>query len=193
MTLTIDILFILFGLIALIIAIFDFLFYRIPNVFVLGIIGLFILLAALGFLGTSGWESLKQTLMISGAFLLFGLLFYALKWMGAGDVKFMFASILWTSYVGLTFVFLFITSFIGGIIALICYFFPGYIDGIRLKGVDIIKERFKSNTFIMNYANQPFIFLESENRSGVRIPYGVAISSGVLFVVYNVLAGHGIQ
>lgn len=193
MPLYMELFFPILALIAIISAAFDFLFYRIPNVFMGILLIIFCLFSFIGLMEEGGWNDLKISLLVSGVSLIIGLLFYAMKWMGAGDVKFLFVSILWSSYVSLTFILLFVTSIVGGVIAAICYFFPGYIDGLRLKIVDRIKPFFEDNAFVMGYINQPFVYMATEDQQKVRIPYGVAIACGVLFIVYSVLAGQGIK
>ena len=188
-----SILFILFGILSIIIALFDFLFYRIPNVFVAAVSALFFILASFGILGENGWIQLQGALLVATMTFLIGLLFYLFKWMGAGDVKFLAATSLWTSYVGMNFIFLIITSLVGGIIAGICYFFPGYIDGMRLKTIEFLKGHFQNNSFFMGYVDKPFLFVENESRRKVRIPYGIAITSGSMFVILSILIGQGIR
>lgn len=181
------------GVFSLIIALFDFLFYRIPNVFVFITILLFVILGCLGLADVNGWNRLEISLITAALTFGFGILFYMCKWMAAGDVKFIGSSSLWASYVGMFFDFLFIVTLVGGIIAVISYFFPGYIDGMRLKMIDFFKRFLKNNEFFMGYASKPFIFMESENRRKIRIPYGVAITIGIIFVIYGVLTGQGIK
>ncbi len=188
-----DILYLILGGISIITALFDFLFYRIPNVFVFIIIVLFIILGCLGLVDPNGWSRLETSLVTATLTFGVGMLFYICKLMGAGDVKFIAAASLWASYAGMFFGFLFVASLIGGIIAGTCYFSPGYIDGIRIKMIEIFKRILRGNAFFMGYANQPFIFMESENRRKIRIPYGIAITSGIVFVIYSVLIGQGIK
>lgn len=193
MAVYIDVIYLCFGFVSIIIALFDFLFYRIPNVLVALNIILFLILASLGLIGENGGFNLQGALLVGALTFVIGLLCYFFKWMGAGDVKFIAVSSLFSSYVGMNFVFLFITSLVGGFIAGICYFSPGYMDGIRIKLIEVLKKTFQNNSFFMGYANQPFLFVENENRRKVRIPYGVAIMSGSAFVIYNVLTGQGIR
>lgn len=188
-----DILFTLIQIVCITIALFDFLFYRIPNVLVATIIVLFFLLASLGLLGENGWIHLQGALLVASTTFIVGLLFYFFKWMGAGDIKFLATTTLWTSYVGMNFIFLITTSLVGGIIAGICYFYPGYVDGLRLRTIEFLRGYLQNNSFFMSYVNQPFLFVENESRHKVRIPYGVAICSGSVFVFFSILMGQGIK
>jgi prepilin peptidase CpaA len=181
--------FTLFSIVALVIAFFDFLFYRIPNVLVAFGGLLFLGFISLGALSGFDWGSLKDSLIIGGLTFLAGLIFYLLKWMGAGDVKFMTLTSLWSAYVGSYFAFLMMMSLAGGGIAVLCYFFPGPIDRTRLKVVEVSKNLLKGSGFFMKYANDPFIHMETGERRNIKVPYGIAIFCGAIFVNYVLLKG----
>jgi prepilin peptidase CpaA len=73
-------------------AVIDLLSYRIPNELVLALLALFVIVAAVNW-GDVPWLShLASGVLVFGA----GLFFYAIRQMGAGDVKLLAATALWS-------------------------------------------------------------------------------------------------
>ena len=73
-------------------AVIDLLSYRIPNWLVLGLLALFVTVAALN------WSEVPWLSHLAAAILLFGagILLYAVRQMGAGDVKLLAVAALWS-------------------------------------------------------------------------------------------------
>ncbi len=177
--------YIAFGICALIIGIFDFLFYRIPNLFVLVLIGLFLGLSLT--LGDSKFfiaASITGTIALLSCYLL-----YVFGWLGAGDVKFIFAASLWASQVNSLIFFLSI-SLAGGILALIYINFSAYIDQARLFLISFLGKHFNKSQFFRRYSEAPFIYATAVPTKETKIPYGIAVAMGCLLVTYLTLFGH---
>lgn len=177
--------YIAFGICAITIGIFDFLFYRIPNVLVLVLIGLFLGMSlALG--NNKFFIAAGITGMIT---LICCYLFYIFGWLGAGDVKFIFAASLWASHSNILIFFLSI-SLAGGILALIYINFSAYIDQARLFLISFLGKHFNKNSFFRRYSEAPFIYATAVLARETKVPYGVAVAMGCLLVTYLTLCGH---
>ncbi len=177
--------YITFGICAVIIGIFDFLFYRIPNLFVLVLIGLF-----LGMSLALGNDKFFLVAGITGIITLISCyLFYIFGWLGAGDVKFIFAASLWASHVN-SLIFFVSVSLAGGILALIYINFSAYIDQARLFLISFLGKHLKNNQFFRHYSEAPFIYATTVPARETKIPYGVAVAMGCLLITYLTLFGH---
>lgn len=162
-------------------ALSDFMFYRIPNALIITILGGVGLKLFLEYPHTDYYF----TALIFLITLLSGYLLYAFKVMGAGDAKFLSASILWLTPQDVP-SYLVIVSIAGGILSICYIFWHRRIDSLRLNLIKNLKE---SSLF-----NQPWMFGTSLQIpftpagsdtawSKTLIPYGVSIFTGSLILV----------
>lgn len=174
-----------FGVLAFVTALWDFLFYRIPNLFILTMLGLFIVMAICGQVPFS----LPSTFLISGLFLVTSFIFYLLGWCGAGDAKFLFVSSLWAgpSY---SLMFLLGVSLIGGILAIFYLLCAPYLDTIRHTFLVLLNSYLSRISFFQRYAAHPFVYAYAKNLRDIKIPYGIAVAGGDFVLIYSHLTGH---
>lgn len=173
-----------FGICALIAGIFDFLFYRIPNLFVIILIGLFFTM-----LLVSGYDKFSLfSFVIAITTLAVCFIFYICGWLGAGDVKFISAATLWAVNINALAFFLSI-SLAGGILALIYIIFSVYIDQTRLILIAFLGRVFKNSQFFKRYSEEPFIYATTFPKKKTKIPYGVAVTFGCFLVTYLAIFG----
>jgi len=134
---------------------FDATTYRIPNWLVASLLVLYPLAVYFGH-GAVHWkEGLVALAVVFGL----GYLIFALKWMGAGDIKFITACALWVGLRHLT-DFIFVMALIGGLFAVIVW-------ALR-----------KALPYIPHKSNPPRILKDNE-----PIPYGIAIALAFLFMM----------
>ncbi|MGI4851959.1 MAG: A24 family peptidase [Janthinobacterium lividum] len=165
-------------------AVCDILFYRIPN-FAIGLIflGSFVKLGL-----QYSTLDLHLTGMIFITTLLAGYLLYVLKLMGAGDAKFLSASILWIepSHVPS---YLVLVALSGGVLALIFIVGHDQIDYARLKIIDFLKKKYSTPETTQGFKGYPHLPFENVRRTTwlkTLVPYGVAIFAGNLMSTYHI-------
>lgn len=173
-----------FGICALLAGVFDFLFYRIPNLFVITIIGLFFTML----LVTDHSKFSLFPFAVGGITLAICFVFYACGWLGAGDVKFIVATSLWATNINLLAFFLSI-SLAGGLLALIYITFSVYIDHTRLYFIAFFSKIFQKNKFFKRYSDEPFVYATTFSKKEMKVPYGVAVTAGCLLVTYLAILG----
>ena len=167
-----------FVVLSLLGALCDFLFYRIPNFVVLGILVGGILKLFLQH-STTDFHLIGLIFIV---ILLTGYLLYAFNFMGAGDAKFLSASILWIAPQDLYSYFA-LVALAGGGLALICLFGHKPIDFIRMKVFFALKEKLsisETSRGIKNYFHLPFVDMRETTWTKTLIPYGIAIFVGNL-------------
>ena len=172
-------------------AISDILFYRIPNFIVALIFTGSLIIIALQH-ATIDFHLVGLIFIIT---ILTGYLLYAFKLMGAGDAKFLSASILWIvpehvpSYLALV-------AFSGGIIALIFVVAHHQIDYVRLKVIPFLKHKFptpETSQGFKGYTHLPFVHVRNGTWSKTLVPYGLAIFVGNLISTYFYLTQWGFK
>lgn len=149
-------------------AIFDFLYRRIPNWLVLSgfIAGVFLRVT------TGGWTGLGEAAAGFGFAFAVYLIFYALRAMGAGDVKLMAAVGAISGPVNWFSIFI-LTSIIGGVLALLLLLVRGGLDR-ALKNVFIIVRELAQGR--APHRLEPA--LDVGSRSAVTLPHGITIALG---------------
>jgi prepilin peptidase CpaA len=153
-------------------AIVDYLTFKIPNKFVLVLLGMFAIRAFLMPL-----PELTDHLIIGGATLLVGFVAYAVKVIGAGDAKLLAVCMLWVSPAHIS-TLLLATAFSGAFIAFAYLCFDKQISQMRQSGVERILAYPWGQFFLKGKMTVPHL---GKDRMGKGlIPYGVAISVGVL-------------
>lgn len=148
-----------FLILCIVIACWDFLFYKIPNSLLLGLLGVAVLHKLAGPMDA---HALMWSFGVAVIVLLVGYALFAFKFLGAGDGKYMaVAALFFPASKVLTF--LILMSFAGAILALIYKFASPHVNvfkkliGEQLpKGYEVVEE------------------------TGKTIPYGVAISAGII-------------
>lgn len=173
-----SVLYSIFIILSLLAALTDFLFYKIPNIFVLGMIILAIPLLVF----MLPLNQVYMTLMISAAMLAIGFGFSLLGWIGAGDAKLLTASTLWVAHIGMV-DFILIMALSGAVLALIYLGFSFHIDRVRMKIIALLKEKPLSKIpLLKGYAAEPFIPAVGISYMQTKIPYGIAIAAASIII-----------
>lgn len=173
---------IIYAMIHIGIAIYDFSFYRIPNV----LLGALFMLYVLCIPFTMGMSSILISFGIFAIVLGISFVLFSLKYFGAGDAKYLAVASLWMGGGQGVFQFLLIVAVIGGTIALIYLLLKDHIA------------RFSDFVWaFIQRGETKYPFLQTvwvgsgggaergrrENISSKAIPYGVAIASGALIMM----------
>lgn len=107
------------------------------------------------------------------------LYFLSIKdFIGGGDVKLAPVLILFLGYKE-SYDFFFITSLIGGIIAVLYILFTKYINILRNLFFRIFSNKLCS--FLLNSFDNKFFYIEYKGIFKIEIPYGIALCLGALF------------
>jgi Flp pilus assembly protein protease CpaA len=182
-----------FGIILLIISINDFLFFRIEDEYLIALIILYIASCITGISG----ENFYNGLMTASITFIITLIMNHCGLIGGGDVKMLFPIILLSENNLLTFL---IGISIGGAVLSIIYIILGrQIFFLRRKIVSYLcffkkkKNKFKFLNVILlslNRIDKRIVALKQYTFSAVRqeIPYGIAISCGGFYVIFENLA-----
>ena len=193
----------IFSIVLLIIALNDFLFFRIEDENILFLIGLYVIS---WLFGVSGNNLLMSFFSASVAFAL-AFVMNQFNWIGGGDVKFLFPLVLFAENNLLDFIV--VTSFSGLILAIIYILAGGKIFQIRVKILKKLRPLRKNqnknrllNIVLLSLNRIEESKLIREKIGGLKrktfswksllkqeIPYGIALSCGGLWVVLeNLLA-----
>lgn len=175
---------ILYITINVLIGVYDFTFYRIPNLFLAMLLVLYAFYAPL-YLGI---EAILSSLAVFAIVLFFSFLLFAFKFIGAGDAKYLGVTSLWMGLEGVLTFFL-IFSLIGGGLAILYLLFRDHLarfsDWVWIQ-VQKLENRF---SFFQSVWLASGIGSEKGKRVNISsrmIPYGIAIASGaILIMLYN--------
>ncbi|MBN9343251.1 MAG: hypothetical protein BGO76_03595 [Caedibacter sp. 38-128] len=174
--------YIIFSLLACCAALFDFLFYRIPNI-------ICILIALVFFMGSIifyPFEKIIEALLFSAGTLGISFLLYAVRVLGAGDAKLLAVCALWAGSTNFL-LFIFVTSICGGLLGIFYISFADQIDKIRLK-INLFLTKILQDGFMWafykRYEDLPFKSNRSIGSKKLILPYGIAICGGCLTVTY---------
>lgn len=174
--------YIIFCLLACCAAVFDFLFYRIPNI-------LCILIAVFFFMGSAIFypiEKIIESIFFSAGAFSIGFLLYAGRILGAGDAKFLAGCALWGA--GPNFIiFIFAIGMWGLLLSILYTAFSKQLDKIRLKINIFLTKSLQDSflwTFYERYQGLPFKEVRSGKNKKVILPYGIAICGGCLILTY---------
>ena len=180
-----------FFVLSLIAALTDFLFYKIPNILII------MILCGTGikiFLEHSSVD-FYLTGLIFMTTLLSGYLLYAFKIMGAGDAKFLSASVLWIAPQEVI-DYLILVAVSGGILAACYIFWSSKIDLWRSKLIECFQKTpsFSKCGIIGKYLHTTFVPANAHNMwSKILIPYGISIFTGNLIFIYFYFTQRGFQ
>jgi prepilin peptidase CpaA len=174
----VSILYSIYIILSLLAAFFDFLFYKIPNILVIGLLifAFPLLLTALS------WDQVCLTLMASSIvlFLCFG--FSMMGWIGAGDAKLLTVSTLWLASKDV-FSFIGLMALLGGGLAIIYVVLSPFIDHLRLRIISFLNPILKKSTLGSVYIQEPFVFATAESYRHIKVPYGIAIATAAIFII----------
>jgi prepilin peptidase CpaA len=154
----------------------DLIYRRIANWLIVALLLLWLLSSGwLAWHGMLTWSAIGSSLLAAALVLILGYVLFAMRWMGAGDVKLMAVLCLWLGQQA--FAFLMITSLIGGVLAL----------GMPLLRViePPLALAFARLTELLGLTSWPRPMALQEH-AVPGIPYGIAIALGAAFVMHTV-------
>ncbi len=171
-----------FVLINVIIAIYDFSFYRIPNIFLGALLVIYGLYAPF-YLSP---DELLMSLVIFGVVLIVAFGLFSLQYMGAGDAKYLAVVSIWFGFAKV-FQLILLIAVAGGVLAVICLVLQPYI----LRGSDLMWTLFQKGETRFPFLQYVWIGSgsgpEREKRENIpprMIPYGVAIATGSILMMF---------
>lgn len=172
----------LFIIINIIIAVYDFTFFRIPNVLLLVLIGLFVVYASLEM---DFREFLENGFLFLGALVVCYFLF-AFHIIGGGDAKYIPVIVLWMGW-HQALVFIVLMTVLGGGLAVAYLIFSSYLEMCAIKLFKLIQrgeEKYPvlKNIWVFSGAGA----LQDKEYKIKKIPYGVAISLSAIWLIINV-------
>jgi Flp pilus assembly protein protease CpaA len=171
----------LFVLMHVLIGLYDFSFYRIPNVFLGALLVLYAFYATLYL----DFNTILYSLVIFVVIFALGFALYALKAIGAGDAKYIAVASLWFGLHGIV-PLLFLTSVVGGGLAIVYLIFRDPVG----RASDWTWSKIQKAE--MSYPKLQSIWVgsgtgpEREKRENIDsrvIPYGVAIATGSIIML----------
>lgn len=175
----------LFIFINALVAIYDFSFYRIPNILLIALLVLFGLTAPF----TMGLNELINSFITLGVVFLVCIVLFLTKIFGAGDAKYFSVVALWMGYPGI-FPFVIITSLAGGALALlylIAQLHFGRLSDLMWTFIQKLEERLPFLELVwIGSGTGP----EKGKREDIKpktIPYGVAIATGAIVMTFFTL------
>jgi prepilin peptidase CpaA len=173
----VSIILILVIVIGLVAALYDFMFYKIPNILVL----LLCMLAIpyLVFFAPSGTVIL--TLGISFALLTIGFVCNYFGWMGAGDAKLLSAASLWIAPHHIPAMIL-VMALLGGFLALVFITLSPAIDTLRTKLITGTRPIMSRVPILTDYYNADFVPAYAQEKLKTPIPYGIAIALSLAYI-----------
>jgi len=164
------------------IAIYDFSFYRIPNV----LLGALFMLYVLCIPFAMETDAILISFGVFLAVLAAGLGLYALKYFGAGDAKYLAVASLWIGGGQEIIQFIFIVTMMGGVLAVLYLLFKEHMA--RLSNViwNFIQKGETKYPLLQSVWVGSGSGAERGNRENISskvVPYGVAIASGALIMM----------
>ncbi|MET0268741.1 MAG: prepilin peptidase [Duganella sp.] len=155
----------------------DLLYRRIANRLVLALLFLWALhmiwMVRVGY-GESAWDDTAPGLLAATLVLVLGYLLFAMRWVGAGDVKLMAVLCLWLG--DQSFAFLIITSLCGGMLALALPL---------LRSMEMVLALLVVRLQNMLPGGPWALPMALREQSPHGIPYGLAIAAGAGFALYS--------
>lgn len=184
---TMELFYIAFGVIGLLIAMSDFLTYRIPNTLVAVFLILFIAHALI-------FQN-AHALVIPGIFfvgiLVFGFILFRFRLIGAGDAKLLAVTISWTIYMRDALTFILMVSVIGAILGIFYLKYGFFFENLRKKYVVFLQQVLKKiNLDGIIREPEAIVSQSNSNKKRQMMPYGVAIGLGCLILIIMKLAHH---
>lgn len=171
----------LYILIHLLIGIYDFSFYRIPNSF----LGALLVLYGISAPFYIGAETILTSGLVFVIILLLAIGLYALKLIGGGDAKYLAVATLWVGAHG-ALDFIFFVALIGGILAIIYLFLRnpiGHVSDSVWSWIQKREERWPMLRYVWKGSGTGSEMGKRENVSSAMIPYGMAIATAAILMI----------
>ncbi len=170
----------------LLIGVYDFSFYRIPNLL------LAVLLILYGFYAPLyiGFDGILTALLVFATVLIIGLALFASKIIGGGDAKYLALISLWAGFPGVVQV-MFLIAVVGGLMAIVYLLLSNYV--VRMsdwawKQIQQVESYCPSFQYMWLGSGEGPERGKRENISTRVVPYGVAIATGAIIMT---LLHHG--
>lgn len=174
-----SLLLILVIMIGLVAALYDFMFYKIPNSLVLALF----VLAIPHLVFHMPLSTIALTLGIALTLLILGFICNKFGWMGAGDVKLLSVAVLWIDPQHVPALILVMALF-GGFLAVVFLSIPTLIDNIRLVVIQATRPMMNKTPILARYYEADFIPAHVPEKMKTPIPYGVAIALALVYVSF---------
>lgn len=172
----------LFVITALIAAVYDFLYYKIPNIWV-GVLFAIFVTEALIFSPFSHWilpETILMPLAILLSVIIVGYVLFRFGLMGAGDVKLLAVISAWAYSRNSLINYWIIVSVIGGVLGFMYLQFVEIINSVRIRLSILLNGLLRWPVLSEKEASNN---ISSLGKSKTIIPYGVAISCGAVVLI----------
>lgn len=164
------------------IALYDFAFYRIPNVFVLALLALFVLTAPFAISGAQFMYSLA----VFGAVIVLGFALFQFGVIGGGDAKYLAVAAMWVGHEHFI-LFLMVLSLVGGGMALVYLKFQTVVSHSALAVSKIVTHLEKTHVGLQKVwllSGAGYVDKARPLYEATKLPYGVAIAAGVTVALY---------
>jgi prepilin peptidase CpaA len=173
-------------IINVIIAVYDFSFFRIPNLLLAMLLVLYIIIAPFHL----SLESISSSLIVFTVILIISFALFSFKFIGGGDAKYLAVSSLWVGAQGIL-PFLLIVSIIGGVLVLPYLLLKDHVgrfsDWIWIH-IQKAEKHYSFLQYVWAGSGLGPEMGKRENISSRMVPYGIAIATGaILMRVYEPL------
>lgn len=174
---------VIFCILNVAIAIYDFSFFRIPNVLLILLLGLYIIYAPF----YVDPDQIVTSLFIFSVVLIISFALFALKAIGGGDAKYLSVVSLWAGTHEIL-PLLIIISLVGGGLALIYLLFRDYVGRFSdyvWSHIQTGEARWSSLRYMWLGSGLGAELGKRENIDSRMVPYGVAIAAGAIITMVN--------
>lgn len=166
-------------IIGLIAALYDFMFYKIPNILVLALC----LLAIPHLIFYISLDTAILTLGLAFAIIIVGFVCNKFGWIGAGDAKLLSVAVLWIAPQHVPAMIL-VMGLFGGFLAIAFLSIPTLIDTIRSTLITTTQPVMSHIPALSKYYKEEFISAHVPEKLKTPIPYGVAIALALVYVKF---------
>jgi len=171
----------LYIILHLLIALYDFSFYRVPNLF----LGALLVLYGLYVPFYVSMGQLTTELIVFAIVFVIGFGLYALKYIGAGDAKYIAVASIWVGYPGVLYLLLYV-SVMGGLLAVLYLFLPDHLARFSDWMWSHIQKAESRFPLLQKVWAGSGTGPEAGKRGmieGRMIPYGIAIAIGSICMI----------
>lgn len=175
---------VIFVCLNVLIGFYDFSFYRIPNVLLAGLVLLYGLYAVM----YQSVDNIFGSLIAFSIVLVAGFIFFALKYIGGGDAKYIAVTSLWVGTHNVL-AFIFLVAVLGGTLGLVYLFFKHHLARASDQAwafVQKLEEKWMPLQYVWIGSGKGAELGKRENIEDRSIPYGVAIALGVIIIMMYV-------
>ncbi|HUX78880.1 MAG TPA: prepilin peptidase [Alphaproteobacteria bacterium] len=172
---------IIYVLINISIGVYDFSFYRIPNL----LLGALLVLYGLSAPFYLSYDNILTSLVVFAVVLVVGLILYALKTIGGGDAKYLAIASLWAGFPGVVQL-VFLIAFVGGGLAIIYLLLRDHVARLSDWVWNHIQKTEESFPILQSLWLGSGIGPEKgkrDNISSKMVPYGIAIAIGSIIMI----------